>query len=95
MLKERGVAFRYREYTLEPLSEQELGELFRLLGLEPRDLLRMRDAKKLGLTGSEPAGQLLSAMAGTPGLLQRPILVGGGRAVVGRPIEQLEAFLAD
>lgn len=91
MLKEHGVDYHYREYTKDPLSRRELEEVFERLGLEPGELLRKRDAanKELGLTGDEPAAQLLDHMAKHPTLLQRPIAILDGRAVVGRPVEKL------
>lgn len=91
MLKEKGIAYRYREYTRQPLSEAEIRELLRLLGVRPAGVLRRRDAafRKLGLTGEEPDAELIAAMAANPTLLQRPIGVSGERAVIGRPPERL------
>ena len=91
MLEEHGVEYRYREYKKEPLSEEELRELFAKLGVSPRELLRKRDKayRKLGLSGDEPEERLIELMAGHPTLLERPIGVVGDRAVVGRPVERL------
>ena len=87
MLEEHGVAYRYREYTKEPLDAKELRHVLKLLGMGPKDVLRMRDraAKDLGLTGEEDDETLITHMAEHPTLLQRPIGVLGDRAVVGRP----------
>ena len=95
MLERRGVPYRYREYTREPLSAAEIREVLDKLGLEPRDLLRKRDAanRELGLTGDEPAETLIDQMARHPTLLQRPIGVLRGRAVIGRPAERLLELL--
>ncbi|MBZ0111241.1 MAG: arsenate reductase (glutaredoxin) [Thermoanaerobaculia bacterium] len=91
MLKENEIPFEYREYTEDPLSEDELRELFSALGLEPAETLRTRDPvyRELGLTGNEPAEALIRWMALHPTLLQRPIGVVGERAVLGRPPERL------
>ena len=89
MLKAEGLDFTYREYTEDPLSPAELKTLFGKLGGSPRDLLRARDAKALGLSGQESDAQLLKLMAEHPTLLQRPLGVKGRRAVVGRPVENL------
>ena len=91
MLDERGIEYRYREYTEEPLTQAELKALFPKLGVEPRELLRKNDKayKELGLTGDEPKSKLIPLMAKHPTLLQRPIGVKGKRAVVGRPPEEL------
>ncbi len=95
MLEERGVPYRYREYTREPLSAAEIRKVLDRLALEPRDLLRRRDAanRQLGLTGDEAPELLIDRMAEHPTLLQRPIGVLRGRAVVGRPAERLLELL--
>ena len=43
MLKEKGIDYRYREYTEEPLSEMELRETLSLLGMKPGEVLRRND----------------------------------------------------
>ena len=96
MLEERGIEYRYREYTREPLDESELTRLFGLLGVRPGDLLRRRDRafKELGLTGEEADGELVRHMAAHPTLLERPIGVLGDHAVVGRPPARLLELVA-
>lgn len=89
MLNDRGIEFTYREYRKEPLTRAELDDLMTKLGMGPRDVLRKRDATKLGLTGDESDDALLDLMADNPTLLQRPIGVVGARAVVGRPPDAL------
>lgn len=92
MLNEKGIEHRYREYTREPLSETEIRDVLRKLGLRPRDVLRKNG---LGFTGEEPGGDLIAAMARHPTLLQRPIGVAGDRVVVGRPPERLLELVGD
>lgn len=91
LLDEKGIPYRYREYTREPLSASEIREVLRLMGVPARDLLRPRDAAyaSLGLTGAEPEEELIRAMAEHPTLVQRPIGRLPGRAVLGRPPERL------
>lgn len=91
MLTEKGIEHRYREYTREPLSEAELRAVLTMLGVGPKALLRKRDKAfgELGLTGDEADDVLIGHMANHPTLLQRPIGVKDGRAVVGRPVENL------
>jgi arsenate reductase len=89
LLKEHDFPFTYREYTEDPLSRQELAALFKKLGTTPRSALRPREAKDLGLDGTETDARLLTLMAEHPTLLQRPILVSGTKAVLGRPVEDL------
>lgn len=91
MLEEEGVAYRYREYTREPLSAEEIRQVLSKLGLGSRQALRRNDKvyRELGLTGSEDEEELVELMAMHPTLLQRPIGVLGRRAAIGRPPERL------
>lgn len=97
MLDRRGIPYRYREYTEEPLSRAELDAVLGKLGMTPREVLRRRDHayRELGLDGEEPDGELLDHMAEHPTLLERPIGVLGDRAVVGRPAEKLLELVED
>lgn len=91
MLDEKAIPYRYREYTREPLTEGEIREILRLLGISARDLLRTRDPAyaELGLAGEESGDALIHAMASHPTLVQRPIGRLPGKAVLGRPPERL------
>ena len=97
MLNEREIPFRYREYTAEPLSADEVRAILGRLDVEPAAVLRRNDKayKELGLTGEEPAEVLIGHMAQHPTLLQRPIGLLGDRAVVGRPAENLLALFQE
>ena len=90
-MDEKGVAYRYREYTKEPLNQAEIKRVLKKLGMTPKDVLRKNDKayKELGLTGDEKTADLVKLMAEHPTLLQRPIGVVGDRAAVGRPVENL------
>ena len=90
MLNDNGLEFRYREYTKEPLDAEEIRAVLKKLKLGPHDIARGRDAKKLGLDpATMDADALIEAMAEHPTLIQRPIGVKGGTAVMGRPVENL------
>jgi arsenate reductase len=91
LLEENGIDFAYREYRTEPLTVEELKNLFGLLGVSPRELLRRRDKafRELGLSGEEDDDALIALMHENPTLLERPIGVRGDSAVVGRPPERL------
>lgn len=91
MLRDEGIEFNYREYRKRPLSEAEIRNVLGLLGVGPREVLRRRDRafRELGLTGDEPDGALISHLAEHPTLLERPIGIRDGRAVIGRPPEAL------
>jgi arsenate reductase (glutaredoxin) len=91
LLEEKGIEYRFRDYVREPLSLEEIRDVLRRLGLRAGEVLRTKDPafRELGLTGEEPDEVLIAAMARHPTLLQRPIGLAGGRAVIGRPPEKL------
>ncbi len=97
MLNEKGIGYRYREYTEEPLSEEEIKEVLSMLGMPPGKVLRRNDPafREQGLTGNEPDRVLIRKMAEHPTLLQRPIGVLGDKAVLGRPPELLLSLIED
>jgi arsenate reductase (glutaredoxin) len=90
LLDEKAVPYRYREYTREPLTEEEIRGVLCLLGIPARDLLRAKDPayRELGLA-DKPDDELIHAMARHPTLVQRPIGRLPGKAVLGRPPERL------
>lgn len=96
LLEARGLAPTVVRYLETPPDADTLRALLKALGLSARQLLRSgEDAyKTLGL--ADPAlteAQLVDAMATHPILIERPILVAGDRAVVGRPPEKVLEIL--
>lgn len=89
LLEERGAQFSERRYLEEPLSLDELKELQARLGRAPSEWLRAGEAafKDAGLSKDAGDDALLAAMAAEPILMERPIVVRGQRAAVGRPPE--------
>ena len=86
------------EYLRTPLSVAQLKELNGMLGCPVREMLRDSEAiyKELGLAdASLTDDQLYEAIAANPILLQRPIVVRNGRAVIGRPPENVKALFHD
>lgn len=66
-----------------------------MLGVRPIEIVRRGEAqyKELGLSDATPDDEVLRAMAEHPILIERPIVVRGGRAVVGRPPETVLEIL--
>ncbi len=97
LLDGRGTSARYVEYLRTRPDRDELERLLAMLGSDdPRTMMRTGDAlyAELGLAGADRDG-LLDAVAAHPALLERPIVVRGGRAVIARPPERALALLAD
>ncbi|HEX2484132.1 MAG TPA: arsenate reductase family protein [Myxococcota bacterium] len=95
LLEERGVAFRERRYLEALLTRQELEALRSRLGRPAREWARQGEPawREAGLGADSTDEAILDAMARHPILIERPILVAGERAVVGRPVEALLALL--
>ena len=96
LLDGRGIAYTERRYLEQPLSRAELAELAQRLARPVREWTRTREPAfaQLGLRADAPDAALLDAIARHPELLERPVLVRGARAVVGRPPEAILELLA-
>ncbi len=95
LLKEEGLDFERVNYFVDPLDEITLREILSKAGLSPRDVLRTRDRvySELNLDSDDVSDDvLLAALVEHPVLLQRPIIVRGDCAVLGRPIENVRAL---
>lgn len=95
LLDEAGIDYQVRLYLTDPLSVAELKTLLKQLGLSAADVLRRKeaDAKAAGLDSNSSDEQILDAMARFPKLLERPILVTGKGARIGRPPEAIREIL--
>ena len=96
LLQERGIDVEVVEYLKDPPGVEALGKLLDKLGLEPAQLLRTKEEEyaELGLDAAkDDRGVLLAAMAAHPILIERPIVVAGERARLGRPPEQVLEIL--
>ena len=94
LLTERGVSFRERRYLEEPLSQEELKDLEGRLGRPIAEWVRPREAAweaARATPDSEPE-VVFAAVAEHPSLLERPIVVKGNQARVGRPPEDVLAL---
>ena len=83
-------------YLETPPSATELASLLGKLGIGARQLLRSGEDeyKALGLDNPQLSdAQLIQAMVEHPKLIERPILVAGDKAVIGRPPEKVLEIL--
>ena len=95
LVHEAGIDIPVREYLANPLSVDELKRIVELLGVRPIEIVRRNEPQyaALGLSDATPDEDVLRAMAEHPVLVERPIVVRDGRAVVGRPPEIVKQLL--
>lgn len=97
-VQEAGVVVEVVEYLKVAPTEQELLELLGKLEDPPSALVRRDPAfAEAGLTAADvqTAEQVARVLAEHPALMERPVLVRGDRAIIGRPTERVAPFLAD
>jgi arsenate reductase len=96
LIEARGIKPKIVDYLKTPPSAAELQAILRKLGLTPRDILRTGETiyAELGLkTRDLDDDALIALMVKNPILIERPIVVAGNKAAVGRPPENVLAIL--
>ena len=96
LLGDKGVDASYVEYLKETPSRAELERVPGLLGFDdPRQMMRTGESVygELGLAAATERDALLDAMVEHPILIERPIVIRGDRAIIGRPPERLLELL--
>jgi arsenate reductase (glutaredoxin) len=91
-LTEKGVEFSSVNYIEKPLTADELKKILRAAKLKPADVMRTgEDAYKKYVAGKDLSDdEMIRIMAGHPEIIQRPLVVKGGKAVLARPAENLK-----
>jgi arsenate reductase len=96
LIEEQGVEPKIVKYLETPPSVAELKRVLKKLGLKTRDILRKGEAiyAELGLQDPNLKDDaLISAMVANPILIERPIVVSGDKAALGRPPEAVLEIL--
>lgn len=96
LLQERGIEPEIIEYLKTPPDAATLKQILSLLGMTPRELMRIKEAvyKEKGL--DDPGlsdDELIAAMVNDPVLMERPVVLAAGRAALGRPPEKVLEIL--
>lgn len=91
LMRCRGVEPEIVEYLKKPPSRAELRRVIELLGVKPRELMRKGESayRERGLADVKSDEELIEAMTHDPILIERPVIIGDNRAVIGRPAEKL------
>ncbi len=96
LLQAHGIEPEVVEYLKNPPSKARLKQLLKMLGLQPRELMRQKEPEYVALGLDDPAlsdEQLVEALLAYPTLIERPIVVKGDKAAIGRPPEQVLEIL--
>jgi arsenate reductase (glutaredoxin) len=94
LLREKGIEPTIVEYLKTPYTAEQLKKLLSQLKMPAKRLVRKKEAAAAGIDPevlSEDA--LIEAMAGNPIIVERPIVVSGSKAALGRPPEAVLSVL--
>ncbi len=92
LLNERGAKLEVIEYLKKPPARSDLERILKMLDSPPADLVRKdKRFKELGLNPDDytDVKSVIAILLKHPELMQRPIVIRGGRAVIARPPEKL------
>lgn len=90
LIEEKGITPTIVEYLKDSPSQATLKDILSKLKAAPNEIVRKKEAKEAGLdiaTMSDAA--IIKAMAEHPAIIERPIVVSGNKAVMGRPPENV------
>lgn len=91
LLEEKGIEADVVKYLDTPPTKEELVAVLKMLGLSARELMRTKEDiyKELNLKEETDEDKLIDAMVENPKLIERPVVIKDGKAVIGRPIEKI------
>lgn len=95
LLEEKNINADVVEYLNVNITKEELQNVLSLLDMNAQELLRKGEDiyKELNLKDETCEDKLIDAMVNNPKLIERPIIIRGNKAVIARPIENLEELL--
>ena len=98
LIQECGIEPEVIEYLNQPPSKTQLKKILTQLCMNARELIRKKEPESQQLGLDDPAltdDQLIDAMVQHPKLIERPIVVSGGKAALGRPPEKVLEIISD
>ncbi len=96
IIQERGLDLNVVEYLKNPPSKTEIKIILKKLGIRPIDLMRKGETlfKEKNLNDPNVSDEyLIDCMAENPILIERPIVIKGEKAIIGRPPERVMEIL--
>lgn len=94
LLEEQGVTPKVVEYLKTPPDEATIRGFLKKLGMSAHELIRRKEHRALGLDDTEDEDELVARMHAHPEIIERPIVVRGRNARVGRPPEAVLEILS-
>lgn len=94
ILEEKKADLNVVDYLTTPPSKAELKRILGMLGMKAAEIIRKKEARDAGLdiTAMSEAA-LVDAMVAHPIIIERPIVVAGDKAVMGRPPENVLSII--
>jgi len=96
LIEQQGITPVIIDYQKTPPSHQQVDSILRGLNIEPRELMRTKEAEYSEQNLNDESlsrDQLIEAMVQTPKLIERPIVIAGDDIVIGRPPESVLTIL--
>lgn len=93
LLQQQGIEPQIVEYLNDPPDAAKLKSIVKQLGIAPSELVRRKDFKDLGVDEPATDAEWLALMADNPRIIERPIVVAGSKAALGRPPENVLEIL--
>ena len=95
LLEQNGVESEVVKYLEDAPTKKQIQEVLKMLGISARELMRTKESiyKELGLKDVEDEQKLIEAMAEHPKLIERPVVIKDGKAIIGRPPQKVLEIL--
>ncbi len=95
ILEENECEAEVVKYLESNPSETEIKTILKMLGVTPRELMRQKEDiyKELKLKDETDEQKLILAMVEHPKLIERPVIIKGDKAIIGRPTEKIAEFI--
>jgi len=95
IIKENNYEHNIVKYLETAPDEAQIKTILRMLGITPRELMRTKEDiyKEMKLKEESSDDALISAMVKNPKLIERPIIIKDGHAIIGRPTQRIAEFL--
>jgi len=95
ILEEKNCEIEIIKYLDTKPDVNQIKIILKMLGITPRELMRQKEAlyKEMNLKEESSDEALISAMANYPKLIERPIIVKDGHAIIARPTDKIVEFL--